>query len=59
VRRAEKANIVDAIVAGVRAGGDELLEISPRNGTNNEEMATNERQWNNYFARPVQAFTQV
>ncbi|KAF7634879.1 hypothetical protein Mgra_00005771 [Meloidogyne graminicola] len=59
VRRAEKANIIDAIVAGIRIDDSSMSLLEPKNTlTNNIITEANERQWNNYFATSVRALSQ-
>uniref|UniRef100_A0A914I9L6 Uncharacterized protein n=1 Tax=Globodera rostochiensis TaxID=31243 RepID=A0A914I9L6_GLORO len=65
VRRSEKANAVDAIVAGVQMSvlGEEDAadaELSQRSGEGRpaaRESTEHRRQWNNFFAESVPSFS--
>jgi hypothetical protein len=60
VRRAEKANIIDAIVARICVDDSSLSLLEPKNILNNNAITeANERQWNNYFVTAVKALSQV
>uniref|UniRef100_A0A183BS94 2-Hacid_dh domain-containing protein n=1 Tax=Globodera pallida TaxID=36090 RepID=A0A183BS94_GLOPA len=52
VRRSEKANVVDAIVAGVR-----LSVLGEEDAAADAESTEHRRQWNNFFAESVPSFS--